>query len=126
MGDSKRDTVHALSAGDIVHARWHRSTGRYDYIVQCTLQQRTTPVDTSVLHVVIDIVPNVVFRVRERGPARSCDQHDHTGEQRNATSSYDDRVVIIVMSASGCMHAFVSDRATGEMLTWFRRIGSDA
>lgn len=101
MGEA--DAVTALPVGSIVLPVSMCSHGRYDYEIQrADRAHHVVAIDRHALHIVIDIVPERCLACRD-------------------INSADDGIVIIVLSASGHMHAFASYLGR-RVLEWFAPI----
>lgn len=94
----------ALSAGDIVRCVSYELQGRYDHAVQRCGMHDTQPVDADALHVVIGLTRKECF----------VEGYEDRNDPRNT--------VIVVMSASGLMHAYLSGDNPQSMRDWFARI----
>lgn len=113
--------MQALVSGDIARYVAHEPTGRYDHIVQGHQRysaHATHPITGRAPFIVIDIA-----RIERFVPNGALD--DAVNERCSFASSIDsndrNNVVIVVLSASGHMHAFISRPGSG-MKHWFERI----
>lgn len=91
-------TVTSLCTGDIVRAASSSMCGRYDCEIQRTQDVHVGPLASGELCVLVCVVPDSCFTY-------------HDADSANGD------VVLIVLSASGHMHAYVSEQKAIEMLT---------